>query len=420
VIIVSILVLVVTAFLIYSIFKTQPAKLKAFFLPGLVLKIAAGIFLGVIYTFYYKVGDTFGFFEDARVVNGLIGSGITEYINFIVNGDESSAIASSLANTQTRSLFMVKVLSVVSLFSFNNYWVASIYFSLVSFSGSWYLIKKINSIFPNGVDAAVVAFLFVPSFVFWSSGIIKESLAIGALLFLSGLYLATVRKERLVWWEWIVGALSLWILWGFKYYWAVLFMPAALSTIIVVRLVQPLAANMTRVASLTVWLIVFLTIILLASQLHPNFFLSRFLEVIVDNNRAYTNLSGDGPFVHFYNLTPTWSSIAWNSPWAFISGVFRPFIFESKTIFQFIISIENLILVGLLILNFRFLQKAWMSDTRILIVSALVYVVLLAIFLALSTPNFGTLSRYRIGFLPALFFLLLYYPLQGLRNRIKN
>jgi hypothetical protein len=39
---------------------------------------------------------------------------------------------------------------------------------------------------------------------------------------------------------------------------------------------------------------------------------------------------------------------------------------------------------------------------------------LLAIFLALSTPNFGTLSRYKIGFFPFLVFLTLYKnPLLG-------
>jgi hypothetical protein len=34
------------------------------------------------------------------------------------------------------------------------------------------------------------------------------------------------------------------------------------------------------------------------------------------------------------------------------------------------------------------------------------YSVLLCIFLALSTPNFGTLIRYRVGFLPFLLVLI--------------
>jgi hypothetical protein len=38
--------------------------------------------------------------------------------------------------------------------------------------------------------------------------------------------------------------------------------------------------------------------------------------------------------------------------------------------------------------------------------SVVLYVVALCVFLALSTPNFGTLSRYRISFLPLLFLLI--------------
>jgi hypothetical protein len=38
----------------------------------------------------------------------------------------------------------------------------------------------------------------------------------------------------------------------------------------------------------------------------------------------------------------------------------------------------------------------------------LIYCFVLCILLAISTPNFGTLSRYRIGFLPFFVFVLTY------------
>jgi hypothetical protein len=48
----------------------------------------------------------------------------------------------------------------------------------------------------------------------------------------------------------------------------------------------------------------------------------------------------------------------------------------------------------------------------------LFYVVFLCVFLALSTPNFGTLSRYRIGFTPFLWLLLL--GGSGILSRYRN
>ncbi len=45
------------------------------------------------------------------------------------------------------------------------------------------------------------------------------------------------------------------------------------------------------------------------------------------------------------------------------------------------------------------------NGNRLIVMAALVFICVLCIFLALSTPNLGTLSRYRVGFLP--FFVLL-------------
>ena len=48
------------------------------------------------------------------------------------------------------------------------------------------------------------------------------------------------------------------------------------------------------------------------------------------------------------------------------------------------------------------------SPYRLLIATVLLFAVVLATFLALSTPNFGTLSRYRVGFLSPLVTVLLF------------
>ncbi len=45
------------------------------------------------------------------------------------------------------------------------------------------------------------------------------------------------------------------------------------------------------------------------------------------------------------------------------------------------------------------------------LLALLLYTVLLATLLALSSPNFGTLLRYKVGFLPFLAYLLLIHPL---------
>jgi hypothetical protein len=48
------------------------------------------------------------------------------------------------------------------------------------------------------------------------------------------------------------------------------------------------------------------------------------------------------------------------------------------------------------------------QPVSILFLATASYCIVLCVFLALSTPNLGTLSRYRVGFLPFLIFLLAY------------
>jgi hypothetical protein len=107
-------------------------------------------------------------------------------------------------------------------------------------------------------------------------------------------------------------------------------------------------------------------------------------------------------------LSATIKSVIINLPWALVSGIFRPFIGEGQGMLGLAASIENLFV---LILFISFLWRFKIHSHRpisILVLAGISYCVVLCIFLALSTPNLGTLSRYRVGFLPFLIFMIAY------------
>lgn len=408
------LVLLFFLFLLYKTYKNSKVEEGFFFVPALLLRILFGISLGLVYSYYYQEGDTFIFFEDAQKLASLSSVNFRGYLDCVFFGDDSVISSLQLSNEQFRSLFFVKILSVFLHCSFANYWVTTFYFSVISFFGSWYLFKVINKFYPKGIYASAIAFLLVPSVLFWSSGIIKETVAFAGILSMSALLLKTYHRDRVSWYEWVTFFLAAYFTWRLKYYWAALFFPCVVATWLTTFCVR-ITANKLQRFEVGVWIAIFGSLLLITSTLHPNFHFERFLAVIVDNNLAYEYLT-QAPFIHFYKLEPTWTSILINSPWAMISGLYRPIVFESSTLFQFWIGVENAILVLLTILNLKYLSGIRSSPSKLIILSLLVYILLLAIFLSLSTPNFGTLSRYRVGFLPFFFFLLLYYPAYDLLN----
>ncbi|MEK6782513.1 MAG: hypothetical protein AABY93_12455 [Bacteroidota bacterium] len=390
-------------FLCYWIWRKQDLGLRSYFWPALVLKLGAGVGLGLLYKYHYSVGDTFGFFEDASKLSELFWQTPGSYLNFLVAGDESDPMWTLLINTQSRSLFFVKIVSFVNLLTGDNYWISSLYFSLFSFLSAFLLFQKMATSFTGSKVAAAIAFLFFPSVVFWSSGIIKESLALAGLFMISRVYITLVTNSKPYWWEWLLMLLSGIVVWNLKYYWFAVFMPIGMTTLVVhlIRLRVSLNLNL----AILMWITFFLIFCFAVTLFHPNFYIENFLLVLVDNYNQFMRISPQGNIQ--YQLKPTWWSVILNSPLALVSGLFRPFMWEVTNLLQLIVAIENLFIFILFVPALIHIRIIGQSTQRLLLFSIAVYILILCLFLALSTPNLGTLARYKVGFLPFLVFILL-------------
>ena len=407
-VIIALLNILVIGSFSFLIWKKADQSVQKFFWPALIVKIAAGISLGLVYKYYYTANDTFLFFEDAKVVTALAKKDIAHYVQFLWRADETFPVWSDLVNVQPRSLFFVKILSFFNLLTNDNYWVSSFWFSFLSFLGCWQLFSRLAMWMKDAKWSAALSLLFFPSFVFWGSGIVKESLSIGALCFILGFFLLLVQRQKPKTWEWILVLISGHVLWSLKYYWAAVLFPSLVTSLIMIYGVLPFIKLRGRV-QIFVWAILFLTICLGVSFIHPNFYLERLLEVVLENYNQFALVSKQNGMIHYYQLSATWSSMFLNAPWAIFSGLFRPFIFESVNLLQVLSGIENLFLLLFFITSLGSVRLIPSSPFRLIVFGAIVYVLLLCVFLAISTPNLGTLSRYRIGFLPVFLFLISYH-----------
>jgi|APTNR8051073442_1049403.scaffolds.fasta_scaffold00070_96 hypothetical protein len=374
------------------------SAIKKIYWPALVIKLLAGIAVGVIYSTYYPNSDTFYFFNSAAQVSQQAHTDFTSYFNFLFGHSEG------YFQGEARTLFFIKITSVIALLTANNYWIASLYFSLISFFSAWWLTTRIAQFFKGYEPAAVIAFLVFPSCVFWSSGIVKESLAMAGLFCIAAVFLRIWVENKISVIGVVMVTLSIWVVWNLKYYYIGLFVPILLTTWLTKRIISFWNIKSFGIEIL-VWAGMLMTGLIAASLTHPNFFLSRVLEVVVLNNASFLVASSPGDVIHYHNLDASWFSMLMNAPWALFSGLFRPMIWEVDSIVQAFASVENFILLILTIWAIPSLKNLMNSPHRILIISILAYSILLCVFLALSTPNFGTLIRYRVGFLP--FFVLL-------------
>ena len=378
-------------------------SMRIVFWPALVLKLLAGLAVGWIYFYYYGHGDTITYWNDGKLVAGKMISDPLKAMRFFW---DDSFQWDGLINDKPRSLFFVKISGLLAFVGGGNYWMMSLIISFISFLGAWYLCLKTTRFFPEARRAVVVAFLFYPSVIFWSSGLIKESLGLAALYFLGSILLTIISNKKIFVWEYMVALASLWISWNLKYYWVGAFMPVAITTILVI-FVKKLKPALVKY-ELSMWIILFILLLSIATSVHPNFYPNRFLEVIVANNQEFMALTDQENAILYQNLNPSLKSVLVNMPQALISGISRPFVWEAHNVISFAAGLENLVLALLVLSSIPSVPKIFKSPDRLLVLAMLTYIIILAIFLSLSTPNLGTLSRYKVGFLPFLVFLLIF------------
>src|SRR6478609_8007728 len=131
-IVVAFIHILVLATFSFWFWKRESLSLKIYFWPALILKIFTGIALGFLYSRYYTVGDTFQYFEGGTKLAALARADVKNYFAFLWSGDESFDIWSTLALKEPRALFLIKIVSFFSIATLDNYWIISVYFSVIS------------------------------------------------------------------------------------------------------------------------------------------------------------------------------------------------------------------------------------------------------------------------------------------------
>lgn len=385
-------------------FVRPVVNMQSCFWTALAVKLCAGICLGLMYRHYFPGGDTFVYFGDATKLAALAWKDPSAYFNLIFfDHDLASA---NLALVEPRALFFTKITSLMNLVTADNYWAISLYFSFVSFLAAWHLVGVIRREIPSCSLPAAVAFLFMPSVVFWTSGVLKESLAMAAFFFLAALFLKVWFQSPVRLWEWLLSLLALWVFWNLKYYYAGAFIPIAVASLFCKKALRR-HTSISAGGLAVVWIIVLLVPLVLVTFLHPNFNLDRLLSVVISNNTVYNELSDPGEYVRFYDLSPTPLSILVNMPWAVFSGLFRPLVWEASSLVQLAQGIENTLLLLLFCTAIIGMRGRKHFTHRLLLLALVTFIAGMCVFITLSAPNFGTLSRYRVGYIPFFTFIVL-------------
>ncbi|MEM0938599.1 MAG: hypothetical protein AAF600_01825 [Bacteroidota bacterium] len=368
----------------------------------LLVKLMAGLVLGWIFASYYQFGDTFVFFEKSRVLAKLP---IREYLEAIFSSSTYEV------SDEPRVLFFTKFLSFFVRITNGSYWISSLYLSFISFCAAWYLVKVLKNIYPSILTISIVSFLFMPTVVFWSSGILKDSLAFSALAFFVSTVLRVYHKNKISFFEMLLFVLGIFILLKMKHYLLISFL-----------LLTGLLSFFTLIkrSSLNYRLIgigIFVIAVIATQFIHPHLKFDRLIQTLYKNNQTITTHTDPQKRLSIDIASPEVLSLLKEIPEAMHIGLFRPSLFDETSIWGWFHRIENTILAFLFSFSVLLYLKYQPKLDLSLVISSMITMLILGTILSLSTPNFGTLVRYKNAFLPYFFLLCSVLPYKFLTTK---
>ena len=393
-------------------------------MAGLTAKIVGAVFIGLLYQYHYEGGDTSNYFYHSQVINSSFSESIVKWFNLVLrippwyDGDYSQYISKLWWYESPAEYAVASIAAFIGIFTFTTYLPIAVIFAAISFSGSWALFRTFATKYPEYTRYIAWATLFIPSTIMWGSGIFKDTICMFGLGWMTyGAFRMLINRDFSVR-NIILTVISFILVAKIKIYILLAFVPAVALWI--------LFTYSHRIASYGWRMFVKMFVILVCSGGFLYFSekfameLGRYsLENVAKTSYITSSyiagVSGDdGSAYSLGTIEPTMAGLIKKFPSAVNVTLFRPYLWETRKPIQFFNAIEAFLFlwVTIKVLVSIGLFKVWNTikdDPTIQF--CLIFTIVFAFAVGVSSGNFGALSRYRIPCLPfyGLALLLIYY-----------
>jgi hypothetical protein len=403
---------------------TAPKADRRIFLWAMAARMGGALFFASIYLFYYKGGDTLAYFTTAKpFVNLFLKQpasalealfspySLEHYLRF----DADTGYPLKYIYMDSQTFTVSRIITPFLLVSGNGYLLATVLLSAVSFIGPWKLYGVFKDAFPDRRIAAISA-LFIPSVVFWGTGISKDTVTFtSAMYFIHGFYYTFIKRNIKI--GRILGSLlALYLVIAIKPYIFIALLPGIVLWLLSSPIANLKNAWLRRFTIPIIAVISSLFFVLIFQQINDLlgvYAADQILEkALVTQDDLKRDYYGGNTF-DIGEIDPSFAGVLAKFPIATLYGLYGPTLLTIRNIIMLFSALENTILLALtlrILFTFRFRRIiAVMMDNHILLFS-IVFVLLFAFSIGFTTPNYGAMVRFKIPLLPFfVYFLLVMY-----------
>lgn len=407
-------------FILYLFFRGRRKKytdplLQKYHRQGFRIKIFASI-LFILYYSYLTQGDSTSLYHyEGNNLYHLIlhNSDNFKYIFKSGKDFDPSLVKNHYNIGYFREEANFMVIRLDALFSFiclGSYAVINLFFACLAFSGLWKLYLFFYEQYPKLHKQFAISILYFPTLAFWSAGLLKDSLCIAALGWLTYSLYGLIYKRKSILKNCALVFISAYFLAILKVYILLAYVPFFVLFIIL-KNVQNIKFTLFRY--LLAPLLIAASVYAFSQTLSSYddelgaYSVEELTSSISDLNEIIEGRTGREDAASNFSLGAefdgTFSGLIKIAPAAVATTFFRPFIWEAHKISQLMAAFESLLLMFFTLYifvkagPFRFIK--WIFKDP-LIMYCFLFAVVFGLFVGASTLNFGTLVRYKIPCLP--------------------
>lgn len=394
---------------------------KRYFIPALTVKIIGAIAVGLIYQFYYNGGDTFNYFNNSKHIWEAFKDSPSLGMSLILSNNQYTSANFQYASLMyffhdTSSYFVVRVAGLFDIFTLHTYSATAVFFAVFSFSGLWAMYKGFCDLYKNLHFEFALAIFFVPSVFFWGSGILKDTLTLGALGWATyaAIRMFFHRKHPIIP-HIFIFILACYAVYMIKIYILLCFFPALILWIFL-SWRKKIPSAMLRILltpiMITIAVVLGYYALIAVGEDNKRYSLKALGQTaeITANYLYYVSEKQGGSSYTLGDFDYSVTGMVKKLPLAINVTLFRPYLWEAKNPIMLLSALESLALLIftiVILVKTKFLFALRKIDPTITF--CLVFAISFAFAVGFSTYNFGSLVRYKIPLVP--FYLIALFVL---------
>jgi len=402
--------------------------LRPYFMPAFTFKIIGAVLLGIIYQFYYKGGDTLNYWHQTQVINSSMDESFATWFRLITAQAEIYDVDVYKYTTQlywygakSPEYIISQIGALLGLVTMTTYLPTAVIFASLSFIGIWKMYIVFTKLYPRLAKQFSWAILFLPSVVFWGSGFMKDTITMTCIGWITHfIYLIFYENKRVILYS-AITLFLLYVVYIIKSYILIAFLPACLLWGVGLLSYKIKDTRLIIFARYFLYALAIAGIVLVGGRLQTEMFGEYNVESVayksfVTRDYLYRiSNEQDGSGYTLGNFDPTFLGMMQMAPAGVNVTLFRPYPWEARKPIVMISAAEALFfLVFTIVVIFRnnpirVVQRIFADET---LQFCLVFTLVFAFAVGVSTSNFGSLVRYKIPCLPfyTAFLIILFYP----------